>query len=278
MHVKKDIERYFADELSPGRAERMRGHLLGCEACRALYDRQARLMRALHGDLGAPGADELRRMRRRLEGELGLRQGSEPTLRVWRWALGAALAAAVALVLVFVVFQRDMRPQVEPSPVVAESPWLQVEGAQMAGLETPAGHRVKIRPGSRYRLMDSGRVLELAHGKVWCQVTPKRGGFEVHTPEARARVLGTSFVVERFAEARTEVRVLQGRVEVAGRKGKAQLVAAGQRCAVAAGEAARAIRKMPDTQQRSEWKWFWDRLGRDFSQAAEDIGDIIFGD
>ena len=65
---------------------------------------------------------------------------------------------------------------------------------------------------------------------------------------------------------------------MAGLKGEAVLVAAGHRCVVKAGEAAGAVKHMPVAQRRSEWEWFWNRLGRDISQAAEDIEDMVFGD
>lgn len=264
MHVRKLIERYFAEDLGPWRTKRMRRHLGACEACRAYYDEQVRLMRTLHGDPDSATAEETERMVIRVSADLGLQQGRSPRMK---WVLSFASASAALFLLVLLVWK--MAP--------GESPWLDVGTKATAVVKTRLGTELRIFPNSRYRLNRAESELELARGKVWCLVKPGQGGFVVRTVEARASVLGTSFVVDRRKEGRTEVRVMKGEVEVVGRKGKAVLVKAGQRTRVAVASAAEKVKTYIAKQDRSEWSRFWQRLGRDISRAAEDIGDLILG-
>ncbi|MBN2493085.1 MAG: FecR domain-containing protein [Deltaproteobacteria bacterium] len=278
MHAREQIDRYLCDDLGSWSAARMRRHLSACPACRERYDEQILLVRALHGDAGAPGADELARMVRRVERELGLTQKPDAGQRALKWALGIAGAAAACLALLLVLWS----PAEPEAPKIQEPSWLE-SGPVASSLVTEAGVRIEIHPHSRYRVCDAGRLMELASGKVCCRVEPGTGGFSVRTPEARVDVRGTSFVVDRLSEARTTVRVIEGRVEVSGEKGKALVLDAGQRCIVKAGGAPVRIAykpaaKPPTAKPRSDWDWFWERLGKDLSQATEDIGDLIFGD
>lgn len=264
MHVRKLITQYLADDLSSGRAKRMRRHLQDCAACRAYYDEQVRLMRALHGDPESVTPEETERMVLRVSDDLGLRQGRAPRVK---WVLSFASVSAVLCLLVLLVWKL----------VPGETPWLDVGSKSTAVVKTQLGTELRIYPNSRYRLNADESELELARGKVWCLVRPGQGGFVVRTVEARASVLGTSFVVDRRKEGRTEVRVMKGKVEVIGRKGRAVLVKAGQRTRVAVESAAERVKAYVAKRDRSEWLRFWRRLGRDLSRAAEDLGDLILG-
>ncbi len=264
MHVRKLIERYFAEDLGPWRTKRMRRHLGACEACRAYYDEQVRLMRTLRGDPNTATPEETERMVLRVSTELGLQKERVPRMK---WVLSFASLSAVVCLFVLLMWKL----------VPGETPWLDVGTEATAVVKTKLGTELRVYPNSRYRLNAAESELELARGKVWCLVKPGQGGFVVRTVEARASVLGTSFVVDRRKEGRTEVRVMKGKVEVVGRKGKAVLVEAGQRTRVAVASAAEKVKTYIAKQDRSEWRRFWQRLGRDISRAAEDIGDLILG-
>jgi FecR protein len=76
------------------------------------------------------------------------------------------------------------------------------------------------------------RRIEVAHGAVLLDVRSRaRGTFEVATPSARVRVVGTVFAVEVGRHGRTSVRVFEGRVD---------FVEAGGTRSLGAGEAVRS--------------------------------------
>ena len=264
MHVRKLIQRYFADDLNSRAAARMRAHLASCSSCRDFYDEQLRLMRGMRGDPQSATSEETERMVERVSAELGLQKERVPRMK---WVLSFASFSVVVCLLVLLVWKL----------VPGETPWLDVGSKATAVVKTKLGSELRIYPNSRYRLNAAESELELARGRVWCLVQSGQGGFVVHTAEARASVLGTSFVVDRRKEGRTEVRVMKGKVEVLGRKGKAVLVEAGQRTRVAVASAAEKVKTYIAKQDRSEWRRFWKRLGRDISRAAEDFGDLILG-
>lgn len=86
--------------------------------------------------------------------------------------------------------------------------------------------RIVLSPGTRFRLRRKGTLLELLEGTVKLSVKPRAGRpLDVVTDEARVRVVGTQFIVERLAGAhpRTNVSVEEGRVEVTGPEGVVML-------------------------------------------------------
>jgi ferric-dicitrate binding protein FerR (iron transport regulator) len=100
----------------------------------------------------------------------------------------------------------------------------------LAEIDVVRGGRVHLYPGTHVALSARGELVSLEQGKVWCQVDKGKGRFAVRADRAEARVLGTSFVVERAASGDTDVRVIEGTVEVedADRRGKVR-VKGGQR-------------------------------------------------
>ena len=92
-------------------------------------------------------------------------------------------------------------------------------------IERPSGESSSSRPPT----------ISLKEGKVWLLVTPARAGFEVNTPDAKARALGTLFAVEVTAQAhavsvpdkgpqpeptsRTSLTVVRGTVQLANQWG-----------------------------------------------------------
>jgi ferric-dicitrate binding protein FerR (iron transport regulator) len=133
------------------------------------------------------------------------------------------------------------------------------------------GGRVRLYPRAEARLQGSGDEVALASGRVWCQIDSGRGGFRVHTEEADARVVGTSFVVERQA-GHTDVRVMQGAVDVqdAGKKGSVR-VKARERTRVEKRTAPSRVRRYaPDSDSGD-----WDRMLTDIRRALQKTGRAI---
>lgn len=100
------IDKLFVSGLWRWRWRRLRSHLAECAHCRAYYDRVARVWQAM-----GPGATP-RVVAESLAEDLLLKVGARPSPRWTRALAGAALAAAVALVLVI-----GLRPG---APVVGE--------------------------------------------------------------------------------------------------------------------------------------------------------------
>jgi hypothetical protein len=106
----EDLTAYQAGELEGERAEEVRGHVAGCEACR---DRMAELAMFLEGPAAPPGREAAaawQRLQRRLESEtwrdgtpfrrtgfLDRLRAAPPLLRAGYVLAGAAIAAVVGL-------------------------------------------------------------------------------------------------------------------------------------------------------------------------------------
>jgi ferric-dicitrate binding protein FerR (iron transport regulator) len=126
------------------------------------------------------------------------------------------------------------------------------------------------RPGPR------GEVVELRAGRVWCEVDRGRGAFEVRTDGATARVLGTSFVVEREEQGDTEVRVMGGTVEVEDhRKGGRVLVTAGQKSRVHAGAPPSAVDRYREEDDRDAWNDLLRELGRKLRRVGKLLDRLL---
>lgn len=143
----------------------------------------------------------------------------------------------------------------------------------LAELELVRGGRVRLFSNTRLKMTPRGESIELLSGKIWCEVESGRGRFMVRTERGEARVLGTSFVVDRAAVGDTEVRVLSGIVEVedAAHRGIVR-VTGGQRTRLLDGEApARALRY--DTQADLDaWEQSLRKLGRDVERTLRKLG------
>ena len=167
------------------------------------------------------------------------------------------------------------RPAVAGTEVLAgEEIEIQPGGALELTLER--GGRVRLFPGTRLSLTARGERVDLSAGKVWCEVERTGGVFAVRTGAGEARVLGTSFLVERQAEGATEVRVLGGSVEVEDAQGKGRVVVkGGQKTRVAAGAApAAAVRYVPD-EDRLEWERLAREIGRGIKQDLDALKQML---
>lgn len=118
------------------------------------------------------------------------------------------------------------------------------------------GSRVRLGPNTSIRVrkcalntstQSSTSLFDLDVGRIWVRVLPRHGErtrFEVRTPTAIAGVQGTVFSVAVGPSGATDVAVYEGRVQVSGRGGAAQ-VGAGQE-ASASNRGAPAVASQPD--------------------------------
>ncbi|MBX7098819.1 MAG: zf-HC2 domain-containing protein, partial [Myxococcaceae bacterium] len=86
------IEAAVLGELAPEAEGAFRAHLETCDACRAEYDERRALAALLFAEDGAPSE------KARVFAALPAEEAGLAKAGWWRWALGAALAGAVAVV------------------------------------------------------------------------------------------------------------------------------------------------------------------------------------
>ncbi len=317
MHLSRGaIQRYLAPDVSVASERRLRRHLGVCGRCRAIYDEESELLRALAGDTqGATPAEDARVARQALAAaELSLPRPERSLFDAIVDAPGRfALVGAAILVLLIgggiwlgssirgaarqpTIANRsaaaraaslagnlamahgvtiDGKPAATGDVLVAGST-VAVGVHGLAEIEVVRGGRVRLYPGARVVLSAGGEVVALAEGKVWCQLDKGRGGFAVRTERAEARVLGTSFVVDRAASGDTDVRVIEGTVDVedADHRGTVR-VKGGQRTQVSARSAPSAPRRYDGHSDSDEWKRFFEGIGRALDDAFKQLKDAF---
>jgi ferric-dicitrate binding protein FerR (iron transport regulator) len=173
--------------------------------------------------------------------------GAEPSRPLWRrrrlllWTAVGLSAAAAALLLVVGLGQR---PESSPSGGPQEervddtvAMLLQASGAVWEKTDLPTRVGVPLRPG-RLRLKAGFALLEFysgatvilegpaeiellsrtkaycAHGKLRVTVPPQAQGFTVGSPQLDVVDRGTEFGLQVGAAGKTEVHVIQGKVEL----------------------------------------------------------------
>ncbi|MEW5851031.1 MAG: FecR domain-containing protein [Myxococcota bacterium] len=236
MHFQNEIDRYLEDGLPPAREQELRAHLDGCAECRAYYDRQATLFRALAGNPAAPTprqqAQLMQRILARTHGEPVPPPvvAAAPQFRARPWALAWLGTCAVAATLVLWM-TRDSAAGVaqvqgaegltvngvaaEAGARVESGMVLEVTAPGQARLRLSRGAELTLAGGTRAVLLEEGNLVRLERGRARSQVEKGRGGYAVQTVHGTARVLGTSFDVELISPREgTQVRVLEGRVRV----------------------------------------------------------------
>lgn len=103
----------------------------------------------------------------------------------------------------------------------------------VATLIDPAGRTMTMNPGS-ILMVESIHSMKLHRGMVRFEVTPAGKNFQVSTSEVDVLVTGTAFEVERWpVRFRTEVRILEGVVEVTRDNNIALPLRAGEKVEVA---------------------------------------------
>jgi ferric-dicitrate binding protein FerR (iron transport regulator) len=143
--------------------------------------------------------------------------------------VSASLAAAVALVIGSSFVGRELA--VTPGEAVASvekidgpvavnetvrtGEWIETGPEARIALRFRDGTSVRLDAGSRARPLSSGSV-ELSAGAVYVDTGRESGRFEVRTPLATARDLGTQFEV-RVLDRSVRLRVRTGVVELADR-------------------------------------------------------------
>ncbi len=306
MHRRAEIERYLARGLSEKAEARLRRHLRKCRRCREYYDRQVVLLRALTGDPATPTAAETDRLVGLALRGAGLdvqdRKRTEPGLsdRIV-WASPLRLAGAAALILLVAVgaiwllaapteaarvvrgrgLILDGEPvdlKATPGLIVSAGQKIEVGSRGVAELSLMRGGKVRVFPGSALSLSGPGERLDLAGGRVWCLIDPGGGPFAVRTDSAEARVVGTSFVVERRPSGETEVRVMEGEVEVedAGARGTVRLQG-GQKTRVAPDQPPGQPHRYNPRRDRIDWERFLRRIRRGIERAVREVRDFVEG-
>lgn len=140
MHPRGAINRFFSDGLSPEDESRLRGHLVGCGSCRADYDEQVLLLRALEGKPAHPTRSEVDGSVRRALVAAGLPVAVLPnTPKATSWFglfFGEPLRvglASLALVVVLIAAGLVLLPRKIAPPPSTETP-----GLAQAMTERPA--------------------------------------------------------------------------------------------------------------------------------------------
>ena len=145
---------------------------------------------------------------------------------------------------------------------------LEVGQRGIAELSLERGETVRVYPGTVITLDGPGSSLELDSGKVWCLVELAAVPFVVKTDLAEARVVGTSFVVERAPSGETNVRVMKGQVQVKKLERKEKLlVKSGWKTRVARDKPLGPPQRYGPGTDRSEWDRAVDELWRDIKRA-----------
>lgn len=161
--------------------------------------------------------------------------GRKPrTPRMW-WYVPAGMAAALAFVFLFL---RGLRPPAEPEPtsngvaVLTGSVDVRWDPDQaplepgsilppgrlrmasgLVGIEFYGGARVTVQGPADIDVAGVDRIV-CRRGRLRIQVSERARGFRLSSPQVDLVDLGTEFGVDIAAEARTELHVFNGRVEL----------------------------------------------------------------
>ncbi len=307
MHPKSTIERYVADGLPESDERELRRHLKECEECRAHYDRERLLMRALAGDANRATAVETA-MHQALAAR-AIFPPSEARPRVGASNFGALLdrlvwaparfwigAATAALLLIAILL--PLRNAVGTMPVAATVLRAKgatittagaggkelVEGSELRAIDVvqvasgglvelvlARGGTLRVFPDTELALGARGESVALERGKVWCLPESGKGSFVVTTETATVRVLGTSFVVDATSEI-TDVRVVSGSVEVEDSEGHGVVrLQQDEGTRVARGESPSPPRRASTSADENEWERFLDELMRAIDNGVKAI-------
>ena len=148
---------------------------------------------------------------------------------------------------------------------------VEVSPRGLAEVVLERGGHLRVFPRTSLTLAARGEIVDLTRGKVWCEVEGGRGTFRVRTAEGEARVIGTSFVVERAA-GRTEVRVMRGAVEVEDARQRGRLRLRGrQRTRLAAGRPPEPPRHYAPSSDSDSWR----RLHTAILRVVKDAKRVI---
>lgn len=302
MHPDRAIDRLLSDGAAEALAGSVRAHVAGCARCRARYDGQVLLLRALAGSVRRATPAEDARMVRRALAAAGATSPTSAAKEVpapfWldlrRLVVGLSFAAAAVVLAVLagtllrsgpaarLVTAHAVLVNGQPAAAgaaLAAGARLEVPRTGLAELALDRGGRVKIFPGTRVVVGRRGEIVQLEAGRIWCQLDRNGRPFAVRTDQGEARVLGTSFVVEHAKGDETEVRVLEGTVAVEDNAHRGTVKVHG-------GQKTQLRPRAPPTppqsyaeHDRSDWaaglRSLVEKIGRGVGKAFHDLKDAI---
>lgn len=102
--------------------------------------------------------------------------------------------------------------RLQPGDSIRVGEWIETAAGARVALRFADGSSVRFDVASRARPL-SANVIDLAAGALYVDTAPGSAGFEVRTPIATARDVGTQFEI-RVQDAATRVRVRSGKVEL----------------------------------------------------------------
>jgi ferric-dicitrate binding protein FerR (iron transport regulator) len=182
--------------------------------------RAARVRAAVHAHWQV-GRGRRASRRRLLSGSLLLATAAALILMVAR-VVFQDRAGAPAGELVAVVEQMEGEPRrafgmanavrLEPNESIRPGEWIETDAHARVALRFSDGASVRIDAGSRVRAL-APNSLDLSAGAVYVDTGRESGGFEVRTPVATARDVGTQFEVRMLGPS-VRLRVRTGLVEL----------------------------------------------------------------
>lgn len=155
-HVPEErLALYVTGDLEAGETERIYAHLEACVDCRAVAAEFGQTCSLLSGAPDEPEPETLEETRRAVLGRLQRRRNG----RAWKWALGAATAAAAIALACLTAYRPEPAPIAPPAPQIAAIPPAprQLAAAQPARIR----HRVHRRPAPGIR---SVALIDQPHG------------------------------------------------------------------------------------------------------------------
>lgn len=305
MHPRAAIKRYAASGLDGVAEAQLRAHLSECGECRAYYDEQRLLARALAGDVLKPTSLEEEAIIARTMAVAFVRPAAEPSTplrrlrRVLAWRPALAFAGVVlAAALVVVVVRRPASPvtreraiaahvvhaqrahigdtALEDGAVVPALGIVELADDGVLELSVERGGSVRAYPGTRLALSERGESVVLDTGKVWCLVDAGKGSFEVSTKTALVHVVGTSFIVESRGDGATDVRVVSGKVDVTdGEERGTVTLTADQGTHVAVGAPPEPPRRVSTSRDVADWQRFLDRLLKQLQDGVRALSEKL---
>ena len=260
-HVSEQLSAYCNAELAPAESRVVAEHLIGCNQCRAEYEKIK---------VGVTFAEQIPQFRApaslwlAIESELD-NQGekTEPAFRRQKssrfWARYPYLTAVAAILLIAIalgawrIYTIESRPfwevaRLAGAPRIGSlamsargqlpiGEWLETDGSSRAQIDVGAIGHVEIDPNTRVRLLETKPTehrLELARGRMSAKIWAPPRLFFVDTPSGVAADLGCAYTLEVDDAGASLLHVTSGWVAMQLRDVES-IVPAGAACATRPG-------------------------------------------